>query len=168
MVEFNPINFIRTTKTNVSNQNVQAQPQQPAKAAQAPAETNFDIDMSAADVQAAMNKALGFVRTTGAQSVNYAAVDQAAMQDPVAFVKKHAPKGAYESVDAALTSQLPALDGQEYAMVENRAESELAKLGADKFADKYTTPERRAEIEAGFAQRNPNAFTGEFLDLFAA
>ena len=169
MVEFNPIKFTKTNQTDTNAQPQVTRQVPNSTPAQQPQEVRFDIDMSAADIQATMNKALGFIRTTPVQPVDYAAVDRKAAKDPAAFVKKHAPEGAYASVDASLTAQIPAFDGQEYSMLEHRAGADLAKLGPEAFVNRFTTPERRAEIEAGLAERNssPRAFKNEFLDVFS-
>jgi hypothetical protein len=111
-----------------------------------PATPQITVDMSELEVKAAMNQALGFTRTTDADSAKMAKADAEFAKDPIAFAQK-------------------------YTSAEVRANAEESGVEFDALATvlKTFSPERQAQVIEGFSQRNnsPRAFANEFLELFS-
>lgn len=146
MVDFNPINAFREAvklNTDTTKQQPAAQlPNTPLKADVA--KEPLTVDMSELELKAEMNKALGFEKTDKAET-NYAKVDAEFAKNPVAFAAR-------------------------YATPEVRDNAQQAGVEFDALATVSRTfsPERQQQVVEGFANHNPspNAFTGEFLELF--
>lgn len=136
-----------SNNVNVNNTNGQAQnTKHTESAAQASSTPEITVDMSELEVKAAMNKALGFTKTSDEDSVKMAKADAEFAKDPIAFAQK-------------------------YASADVRANAEKSGVEFDALATvlKVFSPERQAQVIEGFSQRNnsPRAFTGEFLELFS-
>lgn len=148
MVDFNPINNFREPIKFKETKPQHEQQAAPQKAETAPkpeaAKIPFTVDTPATEVQAAMNKALGFEKSAE-KEIDYAKVDKEFRKDPVAFAAKHlAPE------------------------VKENAEIASLEFDANATVARTFSPERQAQVIEGFSQRNdsPRAFANEFLELF--
>lgn len=146
IADFTTRAYHKVTGPKKSEQSEKTQQSKPAEQTQA-ADSKLTVDMSELEVKAEMNKAMGFVKSTHNQEVDYAAIDKNFATDPFGFANEHL------SAEVKETAVLASTDFDINATVL-----------------RTFTPERQEQVIAGFSQRNesPNAFTGEFLDIFAA
>ena len=160
---FIPKFILGAEKAGASTTNTSETPSQKPTVSAQPSQPELTVDMSELEIKAAMNQALGFTKTSVADAIKVAKADAEFAQDPIAFAAK------YASAEVRQNAQEFGVNA-DYALQAFRGETALSDMGPEKFLSENITPERRAEIEAGFAQKNPSprAFTGEFLDIFAA